>query len=265
LVKSLGEQLFNAARDNDTATVRGLLSVPDAQTFINYQDARELATPLHAAALNGNAAVLRQLIDARCSVDLQTKGGATPIFLAAENGHAAVTKQLIAARCNVEIQTLSMDGLEGIAPIFIAAGKGHARVTEQLIAARCDINVQTKDYLITPLQIALAEGHEAVAKQLLASRCNVDLQDKTGLTALQVAEHFGHAGIATLIRNKKQETPLLGRRVAINGLVAKPELNGRTGTAVTFNDDKGRYSVKLDEASFMIKSCNILPTVCRCM
>jgi ankyrin repeat protein len=136
----------------------------DAQNFINYQDARELATPLHEAALNGNAAVLKQLIDARCNVDLQTKGGATPIYLAAENGHAAVTKQLIAARCNVEILTLSMDGLEGSAPIFIAAGKGHARVTEQLIAARCDINVQTKDYLITPLQIALAEGHEAVAK-----------------------------------------------------------------------------------------------------
>jgi hypothetical protein len=31
----------------------------------------------------------------------------------------------------------------------------------------------------------------------------------------------------TLIRNKKQETPLLGSRVVINGLVAKPELNGR--------------------------------------
>ncbi len=50
--------------------------------------------------------------------------------------------------------------------------------------------------------------------------------------------------------------------MTINGLVAKPELNGRTGTAVTFDDDKGRYSVKLDEASFMIKPCNLLPTVC---
>jgi hypothetical protein len=58
--------------------------------------------------------------------------------------------------------------------------------------------------------------------------------------------------------------PLLGSRVVINGLVAKPELNGRTGTAVTFDDDKGRYSVALDgtSSSFMIKPCNLLPTVC---
>ena len=78
------------------------------------------------------------------------------------------------------------------------------------------------------------------------------------------AEGQGHARIATLIRNKKQDTPLLGRRVVINGLVAKPELNGRTGTAVSFDSGKGRYSVELDgtSSSFMIKPCNLLPTVC---
>jgi hypothetical protein len=63
---------------------------------------------------------------------------------------------------------------------------------------------------------------------------------------------------------RKEETPLLGRRVVINGLVAKPELNGRTGTAVSFDDAKGRYSVELDDtsSSFMIKPCNLLPMVC---
>jgi hypothetical protein len=49
--------------------------------------------------------------------------------------------------------------------------------------------------------------------------------------------------------------------VVINGLVAKPELNGRTGTAVSFDDDKGRYSVELDDdaSSFLIKPSNLLP------
>jgi hypothetical protein len=51
--------------------------------------------------------------------------------------------------------------------------------------------------------------------------------------------------------------------VFINELVAKPELNGRTGMAVRFDDDKRRYSVELEDASsFMIKPCNLLPTVC---
>ena len=57
---------------------------------------------------------------------------------------------------------------------------------------------------------------------------------------------------------------LLGRRVVIIGIVAKPELNGRTGTALSFDDDKGRYLVELDESSssLMIKPCNLLPAVC---
>ena len=61
-----------------------------------------------------------------------------------------------------------------------------------------------------------------------------------------------------------QETPMLGRRVIIVGLVAKPELNGRAGTALSFDDDKGRYFVNLDEpcSSMLLKPCNLLPQVC---
>ena len=96
-------------------------------------------------------------------------------------------------------------------------------------------------------------------------RCRIDLQNVIRRTALQLAEmtSFVHGGIATLIRNIK-EAPLLGRRVTINGLVTKPELNGRTGTALSFDDDMERYSVELDESasSFMIKPCNLLPEVC---
>ena len=40
---------------------------------------------------------------------------------------------------------------------------------------------------------------------------------------------------------------MLGKQVVIKGLVAKPELNGRTGKALSFDHEKGRYSVELDE------------------
>jgi hypothetical protein len=54
--------------------------------------------------------------------------------------------------------------------------------------------------------------------------------------------------------------PLLGRRVVITGLVAKPHLNWSTGTAVSFDDAKGRYAVKLEKnSSFMIKPSNLSP------
>jgi len=120
------------------------------------------------------------------------------------------------------------------------------------------INYQDADGA-TPLLYAAENGHESVTKQLLAASCNVDLQDKNGRTAMQVAEVEGHAGIATLIRTTSRRR----RCVVINGLVAKPELNGRTGTAVRFDEDKGRYTVELDDtSSLIIKPCNLLPTVC---
>lgn len=40
--------------------------------------------------------------------------------------------------------------------------------------------------------------------------------------------------------------PLVGQRVKIDGLVAKPELNGTEGLALSFDDGKGRYNVQMD-------------------
>ena len=254
-----GRQLWEAALEGDSARVSTLLSTQGAQSFINYQVAHAHGcTPLHLAAGLGHAAVTKQLLAARCNVDVQdTNGFTTPLHVAAGSGHEAITKQLIAARCNVDLQDVS-----GNAPLHIAAGSGHESVTMQLLKARSNVDRQDKNGF-TPLHVAAEAGHAAVAKQLLAARCNVDLR-ANGFTALQFAEGLGHAEIASLIRNKKQETPLLGRRVVINGLVAKPELNGRTGTAWSFDDDKGRYSVELDDtsSSLMIKPCNLQPTVC---
>ena len=65
-----GRQLLDAAHDGDSATVRTLLSTPHASSFINYQDEDGITT-LHFAVQQEHAAVAKQLIAARCNVDLQ--------------------------------------------------------------------------------------------------------------------------------------------------------------------------------------------------
>ena len=52
---------------------------------------------------------------------------------------------------------------------------------------------------------------------------------------------------------------LLGRRVKIDGLASKPELNGTFGTAISFDDVKGRYNVKLEATAEMmaLKPANV--------
>ena len=73
------------------------------QSFIDYMDDHG-ANALHAAALSGHgrrsghAVVTRQLLTARCNVDLQDKNECTPFHVAATYGHVTVTEQLLPVR-----------------------------------------------------------------------------------------------------------------------------------------------------------------------
>ena len=50
--------------------------------------------------------------------------------------------------------------------------------------------------------------------------------------------------------------PLVGKQV--HGLVAKPELNDRTGTATAWNSESGRYAVRLQDGSAVaLKAANL--------
>ena len=57
---------------------------------------------------------------------------------------------------------------------------------------------------------------------------------------------------------KRMSAPLVGKRVVVNGLSSKPELNGRGGTAISFDDGKGRYSVRLDSGETLALKPNNL-------
>ena len=48
-------------------------------------------------------------------------------------------------------------------------------------------------------------------------------------------------------KNEDQQGIRVGASVRICGLISRPELNGRHGTVLLFNDAKGRYVVKLDD------------------
>ena len=60
--------------------------------------------PLNAAAQNGHEAVTKQLISARCNVELEAKNWYTPLHAAARRGHETVKERLLAERCNVDLQ-----------------------------------------------------------------------------------------------------------------------------------------------------------------
>jgi ankyrin repeat protein len=69
----------------------------------------------------GYETVTKQLLEARCNIDLQVQDGESALYNTAANGHTFVAKQLIEARCNIDAQKKN-----GVSPLFIAAEKGTA-------------------------------------------------------------------------------------------------------------------------------------------
>ena len=62
-------EFFLAARDGDTVSVNKMLSTAGAQSLINYKNALG-TTALMFAAGKGHECVTKQLLEARCNVDL---------------------------------------------------------------------------------------------------------------------------------------------------------------------------------------------------
>ena len=53
------------------------------------------------------------------------------------------------------------------------------------------------------------------------------------------------------------ETPPIGARVELRGLQSKPELNGRCGTVLSWDADKGRAGVKIGNRTLSLKPTNL--------
>ena len=52
--------------------------------------------------------------------------------------------------------------------------------------------------------------------------------------------------------------PFVGRRVEITG-TSRADLNGKRGTAINFDTDKGRYRVRVRGSDMYLKPSNLLP------
>jgi len=161
--------------------------------------------------------------------------------------------------------------------LMAAAGGGQEAMVRMLLQRGAGVNLQSS-YDVTALMGAALKGHTTIVQALLDAKADASLQDINGSTALKMAEHFKHTATAQLLRQhaKRQTaeaeaavlahdaavapTPnLSGRRVRIDGLKGRPELNGRCGVAGRFDAAKGRYEVAVEgEAeAVLLKPANL--------
>ena len=155
----------------------------------------------------------------------------------------------------------------GATLLMAAAVRGHEAMVRMLLQRGASVNLESS-YGVTALMSAALKGHTTIVQALLDAKADASLRS-LGMTALMWAEQQEHTATAQLLRQHAQRqtaeeaearaattearaaanipTPnLSGRRVSIDGLKGRPELNGRCGVAGGFEAAKGRYAVAVE-------------------
>jgi ankyrin repeat protein len=128
-------------------------------------------TPLHAAAENGQKAVVDILIAAGADLNRRTvlehSGRRTedsaPIQVASQNGHEDILEALLLAGADVDLGNAIDD-----TAVHMVASKGRKGALEILLRAGAQVNLQSWSGR-TPLHEAVVNGHEDIVKTLLAA------------------------------------------------------------------------------------------------
>ncbi|XP_008837693.1 ankyrin repeat domain-containing protein 27 isoform X1 [Nannospalax galili] len=165
--------------ENCEKLVSGRLNDPSVVTPFSRDDRGQ--TPLHVAALCGQASLIDFLVSKGAMVNATDYHGSTPLHLACQKGCQSVTLLLLHYKASTEV--LDNNGN-------------------------------------TPLHLACTYGHEDCVKALVyydVHSCRLDIGNEKGDTALHIAARWGYQGIIetllqngapTEIQNRLKETPL---------------------------------------------------------
>ena len=150
-------------------------------------------TPLLAAAFyNGDAAVLRCLLELRADTRLADSCGNTALHLASMAGHLESVDLLLDR--SMDIETMCGNGER---PLFLAAGNGQPKMIELLIHRRAMVDARLCTGF-TPLAVAAFYGFSSCCRLLLEHRAEVN----------HVTRPWGPAGWAK-VASLRLASPLL--------------------------------------------------------
>ena len=187
-----------------------------------------LNTPLHLACNKKSLAIIKLLLDERCSTNIRNNKGKTAqdiplnedgdclLHMACQWGDVDIVKYLITdERCHPNIQCSTSRNT----PLHIAAKYGQDDTIVQLLSYKeCDLNVQNMDG-DTPLHVACRRKSLDIIKLLLEQRCRTNITNKKSESAqdiplnedggclLHIACQWGDVGIVKYLITDERCNP----------------------------------------------------------
>ena len=144
--------------------------------------------PVAEAAMRGDAAEVRALIEAGADVNAALGDGMTGLHWSAERGDSDVASLLLSAGAQVESTTR----LGAYRPLHLAARGGHTSVVRELLQAGALPNPGTTTGVVTPLHLAAASGSASSVAVLIEYGADVDRGETAwGQTPLMFAAAAG--------------------------------------------------------------------------
>ena len=152
-------ELIEAVRRGDVSAVRSLIR---RGSDVNAAQGDGL-TPLHWAAMNGEAEIAEILVYAGANLAARTRNGAyTPLHVASRGGHTRVIETLLDAGADLALRTTN-----GSTPLHFAAVSGVPSATEMLLDRGAEVDAREYAAEQTPLIYAASSNYLAAVRVLL--------------------------------------------------------------------------------------------------
>jgi ankyrin repeat protein len=195
------------------------------------------------------------------------------LFLSAGNGDAQAVAAWLDEGGGLDARCAEHDSAT---LLMAAAVVGQEAMVRMLLQRGASVDLQSSGG-ITALMHAAVANHTTTVQALLDAKADASPQNANNYTALMLAEDQKHTATAQLLRQHAERLTaeaeaavmnavatapmpnLSGRRVSIDGLKGRPELNGRSGVAGRFDAARGRYEVAVEgEAeAVLLKPANL--------
>ena len=155
-------------------------------------------TPLIQACHFGRYDVVEELLKHGALVDLANNKNTTALMRASQEGHDKVVKLLIKHDA-----VINRRNDERMTALMLCSQRGHSGIVKLLIKAGADVDAKTSQDS-TSLMLACKRKNLEVAKILVAAGSELRLKDGKNRTVLETATRRGNTDFARLLTDKSQ-------------------------------------------------------------